>query len=75
MTAKQTQNLIPLCHQIPLDMVDVDIVQEPEIPNILKIHCKVVAYHHTGVEMEAMLGCSIASCIIYDMLKASLVMV
>ncbi len=64
--AKQTHQLIPHCHQIPLDMVNVRF-------DILKTHievrCIVMAHARTGVEMEALLGVSIALNTIWDMVK------
>ena len=71
MAAKQMQNLIPLCHQIPLDKVTVDISRDSADASRLIIICEVAAFHHTGVEMEAIIGSSIAACVVYDMLKAA----
>lgn len=68
MAAKQTSNLIPLCHHIPLNKVDVDVKVEE---HLVHVDCSVSAFYHTGVEMEALVGASIAACIVYDMLKAS----
>ena len=71
MAAKQTWQLVPLCHQIPLDKVDVEVAQSEEDKSVVVVSCKVSAFHHTGVEMEALVGASIASCVVYDMLKAA----
>jgi cyclic pyranopterin phosphate synthase len=68
MGAKQTSNLIPLCHQVPLDDVQVEVKQNL---NVIQVECIVKAFYHTGVEMEAMMGASIASLVVYDMLKAT----
>ncbi|MEN3940874.1 cyclic pyranopterin monophosphate synthase MoaC [Prosthecobacter sp. SYSU 5D2] len=65
--AKQTQHLIPLCHQIPLSKVAVDFeVQEREV----QITATVKTTAATGVEMEALTAVSIAALTIYDMCKA-----
>ena len=65
--AKQTQNLIPLCHQIPLHRVAVDFeISEGGV----EIQCGVATQARTGVEMEALTGVSVAALTIYDMCKA-----
>lgn len=64
--AKQTHLLIPFCHQIPLDHVDVGFsIKEDGIEAI----CTVSAEAKTGVEMEAIVGVSIALNTIWDMVK------
>ena len=65
--AKQTQMLIPLCHQIPLSRVQVDFELETDGIRITAT-AKTVAI--TGVEMEALTAVSIAGLTIYDMCKA-----
>jgi cyclic pyranopterin phosphate synthase len=68
--SKQTSHLIPLCHQILLDVCDVDFKCD-SLTN--RIHCEVVcktSISKTGVEMEALTACSIALLTIYDMCKA-----
>jgi cyclic pyranopterin phosphate synthase len=64
---KRTADLIPLCHQINLSKVDIDI-----FPNktSLEIRCAVRCNERTGVEMEALTGVSISALTIYDMCKA-----
>jgi cyclic pyranopterin phosphate synthase len=64
---KRTSELIPLCHNIPIDKVDVYIVAEE---NVLNISCEVKTTGKTGVEMEALTGASVAALCIYDMCKA-----
>jgi cyclic pyranopterin monophosphate synthase len=65
--AKQTQMLIPLCHQIPLSKVAVDFeMQDGGI--LITATTKTVA--QTGVEMEALTAVSLAALTIYDMCKA-----
>lgn len=65
--AKQTQMLIPLCHQIPLSKVAVDFELQPTGIRITAV-TKTVA--PTGVEMEALTAVSLAALTIYDMCKA-----
>jgi cyclic pyranopterin phosphate synthase len=65
--AKQTQLLIPLCHQIPLSKVAVDFEQQEAGIRITAV-TKTVA--QTGVEMEALTAVSLAALTIYDMCKA-----
>ncbi len=64
---KKTSELIPLCHQINLSKIKLDITPSE---NTLQITCKVKCNEKTGVEMEALTGVSIASLTIYDMCKA-----
>lgn len=64
---KKTAELIPLCHQINLSKINVEI--EPG-NNEFKISCTVKCNEKTGVEMEALTGVSIAALTIYDMCKA-----
>ena len=64
--AKKTSELIPYCHQIPLDWVTVDFeILKEEI--VIKTQVK--AIWKTGVEMEALTAASVAALTIYDMLK------
>ena len=69
MATKKTSELIPLCHNIPIDNVEIDIKTNTK-KNLLLIKCTVTSYARTGVEMEALTGVSIASLTIYDMLKS-----
>lgn len=64
---KKTSELIPLCHQINLTKIDVDIVPGD---NQFLITCTVKCDGKTGVEMEALTGVSAAALTIYDMCKA-----
>jgi cyclic pyranopterin phosphate synthase len=66
--AKQAGFLIPLCHPLGLDGVNVDIEKVDE--NSLEVRCTAITWGRTGVEMEAMTGASIAALTLYDMTKA-----
>ena len=67
MAAKQTSSLIPLCHQIPLTHVSVDLTPTRRG---YQIEARVRTSAQTGVEMEALSAVSIAALTIYDMVKA-----
>ena len=69
MAAKNTAQLIPLCHPLPLTGVDIDFVPEPETQAVA-IRAKVSTRGRTGVEMEALVAASVAALTIYDMCKA-----
>jgi len=67
MGAKQTSNLIPLCHPLPLDHVDVELeVGEGRVD--ITASAEVTA--KTGVEMEALTAVAVAGLTVYDMAKA-----
>ncbi|MCU0239174.1 MAG: cyclic pyranopterin monophosphate synthase MoaC [Pyrinomonadaceae bacterium] len=67
MAAKQTANLIPLCHQLPLSKVDVRC----ELNDYgIYLEAEVVTTSQTGVEMEALTAVSVSALTIYDMCKA-----
>ena len=68
MGAKQTSNLIPLCHPLGLENLKVKIEKAGE--NSLEIRCTASLHGKTGVEMEALTGASVAALTIYDMCKA-----
>ena len=67
--AKQVSTLVPLCHPLPLDLVEVDAEADPAIPGV-RIRARVHATARTGVEMEAMAAVSAACLTVYDMVKA-----
>jgi cyclic pyranopterin phosphate synthase len=69
MAAKQTSNLIPLCHPLPLEDVRVELSIDDTIPGI-QITGFVKTNAKTGVEMEALTSVSIAALTVYDMVKA-----
>src|ERR1700757_5045887 len=65
--AKQTAQLIPLCHTLPLGEVKIDIVRSNEGAEVT---CIARTIAQTGVEMEALVGVTVALLTIYDMCKA-----
>jgi len=67
--AKQTSNLIPMCHPLMVTSIEVDIEELSEI-FAFKVSVTVKLRGKTGVEMEALTGVSIGLLTIYDMLKA-----
>jgi len=68
MAAKRTWELIPMCHPLPLSLVDVEV---RVCENGLAITSKVATTAETGVEMEALTAVSVAALTIYDMLKGA----
>jgi cyclic pyranopterin monophosphate synthase len=69
MAAKQTANLIPLCHPLPLTGIKVFIKANPDLPGY-DIQATVKTKAETGVEMEALTAVSVAALTLYDMAKA-----
>ncbi|HEY9851124.1 MAG TPA: cyclic pyranopterin monophosphate synthase MoaC [Leptolyngbyaceae cyanobacterium] len=69
MAAKQTSQLIPLCHPLPLQKVEVQIIPDPQLPGY-EIQAQVKTKAETGVEMEALTAVSVAALTLYDMAKA-----
>ena len=65
--AKATPGLIPLCHPLPLDSVEVDF---DFLDEGIEVSCMVSCQARTGVEMEALTGTSVALLTVYDMCKA-----
>ncbi len=68
MAAKKTGELIPLCHPMGLDHVDVDVVVDVEAGTVT-ITASASVTARTGVEMEAMTAASVAALTVYDMVK------
>ncbi|MCO6360476.1 cyclic pyranopterin monophosphate synthase subunit MoaC [Roseivirga pacifica] len=66
--AKRTFELIPLCHQLNLNKVSVDIQLKDNL--LVEIICEARCSGKTGVEMEALTGASVAALTVYDMCKA-----
>ena len=67
MASKKTSELIPMCHNILIDGVDVDV---KEIENGFELEVTATTTAKTGIEMEAIVACSIGLATIYDMAKA-----
>ena len=65
--AKQTAQLIPLCHTLPLGQVNIEIVV---LKDGAEARCTAQTIAQTGVEMEALAGVTVALLTIYDMCKA-----
>lgn len=70
MAAKQTSNLIPLCHPLMLSKVAVEITPDPDLPG-LRVETMAKLTGRTGVEMEALTAASVACLTVYDMAKAA----
>jgi len=68
MAAKQTAHLIPLCHPLPIQKVEVQISPDPALPGY-RIQATVKIKAETGVEMEALTAASVAALTLYDMAK------
>jgi cyclic pyranopterin phosphate synthase len=66
--AKRTDELIPLCHSLPLDQVTADFQWRDATR--LAIRVRATATARTGVEMEALVGATVAALTVYDMCKA-----
>jgi cyclic pyranopterin monophosphate synthase len=69
MGAKRTGDLIPLCHPLPLDRVQVELELMEKWPGV-RVTATVSATARTGVEMEALTAVSVACLTVYDMVKA-----
>ncbi len=68
MAAKRTGELIPLCHPLGLDSVEMTLT--PVSPDAIRIEAVVKIHGRTGVEMEALTAVSVAALTVYDMCKA-----
>jgi len=69
MGAKQTSNLIPMCHPLMLTGINCEVEELPELPGF-RLEVKAKLTGKTGVEMEALTGVSVGLLTIYDMAKA-----
>jgi cyclic pyranopterin phosphate synthase len=67
MAAKRTSELIPLCHQLPLTVVEVELTV---VPTGVEIETVAETTAQTGVEMEALTAATVAALTVYDMVKA-----
>jgi cyclic pyranopterin monophosphate synthase len=70
MGAKRTAELIPLCHLLPLDKIEVELTPDELLPGI-QIAATVRTTAKTGVEMEALTAVAVAALTVYDMAKAA----
>jgi cyclic pyranopterin phosphate synthase len=68
--AKRTADLIPMCHPLALDAIQVEIAAPDASQPALRVRCRVQVQARTGVEMEAMVGAAVAALTLYDMTKA-----
>ena len=69
LAAKRTGELIPLCHPLGLDAVEVDVTLVP--PGTVRITARATVAAKTGVEMEALTAVSVAALAVYDMCKSA----
>jgi len=67
-SAKMTEAIIPLCHQIPLDYIDINFDLQAE-NLIIEVLASVKTSHKTGVEMEALVAVNASLLTVYDMCK------
>lgn len=68
MGGKKTAELIPLCHNIPLDQLNVRFEKKSDC--VLAVYADAKCSYKTGVEMEALTAVSVAALTVYDMCKA-----
>lgn len=68
MAAKKTHELIPLCHNIALSKVNVDVILD-DVEHRILVTSHVVTNDRTGVEIEAIVGAMLAAATVYDMCK------
>jgi cyclic pyranopterin phosphate synthase len=68
MAAKRTSELIPMCHPLGLDHLEIRF--EAVAADVLEVRCKAACRGRTGVEMEALVGSAVAALTVYDMTKA-----
>lgn len=66
--AKRTSELIPLCHPLPIEAVDISLTFKS--PGTIRIEAAVVIQARTGVEMEALVAVSVTALAVYDMCKS-----
>jgi cyclic pyranopterin monophosphate synthase len=69
LAAKRTAELIPLCHPLGLDHVEVEATLAESLPGV-RVRASVRAVGRTGVEMEALTAVAVALLTVYDMVKA-----
>lgn len=69
LAAKRTAELIPLCHPLGLDHVEVEATPDESLPGV-RVRASVRTVGRTGVEMEALTAVAVALLTVYDMVKA-----
>ncbi len=69
LAAKRTAELIPLCHRLGLDVVEVEASLDDAVPGV-RVRASVRSVGRTGVEMEALTAVAVALLTVYDMVKA-----
>jgi cyclic pyranopterin phosphate synthase len=67
LAAKRTGDLIPMCHPLGLDHLEIRFERADDV---LEIRCRAATRGRTGVEMEALVGAAVAALTVYDMVKA-----
>ena len=70
LAAKRTAELIPLCHPLLLEDIQVDLVADPALPGV-RAESRVRTTGRTGVEMEAIVAVTVALVTVYDMAKSA----
>jgi cyclic pyranopterin phosphate synthase len=70
MAAKKTTNLVPLCHPLVLDDVQVELSLDATVPGVA-VESQVRTTGRTGVEMEAIVAVTVALVTVYDMAKSA----
>ena len=70
LAAKRTAELIPLCHPVVLDHVEVHAELDPALPGV-RVRAAAKAVGRTGVEMEALTAAAVGCLTVYDMVKAA----
>ena len=68
LAAKRTSDLIPLCHPLPIENIEIRFFDRPHLDGVM-IEAEVKTSAKTGVEMEALTAASIAALTLYDMVK------
>ena len=69
MAAKRTSELIPLCHPLGVDLIEVRATLDPALPGV-RVRGRIRCEGRTGVEMEALTAVAVACLTVYDMVKA-----
>ena len=69
LAAKQTGSLVPMCHPLPIDVIDVDLTLDPDAGLVI-IEATAKTEAKTGVEMEAIVAVTMAAVTFYDMCKS-----